>query len=186
MNSVLLLFECITCSSSLSLEKIKLITVVNWFFHVSYFLRSIMISFNYDLLLLRYSSIDSVFISITVTFIFNIIVAPKITSPYNNLLIIIFVTIFFFMLKKVPNISNYSVFDCFIFFFFSLKRFLVFSIVVSSISSFNLKRFLSRLIVVSYIFYFFQALKFSPLYVVKQINYFLKENKSILYFSKKR
>ena len=141
-----------------------------------------MISFNYDLLLLRYSSNDSVFISITVTFIFNIIVAPKITSPYNNLLIIIFVTIFFFMLKKVPNISNYSVFDCFVF-FFNLKRFLISLIAVSSITLFSLKIFLTLLCL--YFFYLFKALNFSSLYILKKTNCFLK-NKSLLYSFKKR
>ena len=38
-----------------------------------------------------------------------------------------FIIIFFFMLKKVPNISNYFAFDCFIFFFqFSVFYFLIF------------------------------------------------------------
>ena len=34
MTSMLLLFECITCSSSLSMEWIKLFAIVNWIFHV--------------------------------------------------------------------------------------------------------------------------------------------------------
>ena len=54
-------FECITRSSSLSLEDIKLIAIVNWFFHVSYFLRSFMIFFRYGLNLLTYSTTNSVF-----------------------------------------------------------------------------------------------------------------------------
>ena len=62
--SMLSLFECLSCSSSLSsLEKIKLIVIANWIFHVSDFLRSFMISFKYGLILLRYSSPDSVFLS---------------------------------------------------------------------------------------------------------------------------
>ena len=70
------------------------------------------------------------------------------TISYTSWFVIIF---FLFMFKKVPNTSNYSVFDClffffqskrvtyffnwgFIYFFFSLKRFLTSVIVLSSIS----------------------------------------------------
>ena len=52
MNSKLSLFEWITCSSSLSLEDIKLIAIVNWTFYVLDFLRSFLISFQNDLILL--------------------------------------------------------------------------------------------------------------------------------------
>ena len=55
-------FECISYSSSLSsLEETKLIASINWIFYVSDFLRSFMISYKYGLILLRYSSTDSVF-----------------------------------------------------------------------------------------------------------------------------
>ena len=102
------------------------------------------------------------------------------------------------MLKKVPNISNYSIFGCLIFFlqserylisltvssvsFFNLKRFLTSLLVVSSISFFNLKRIFTSLIMLSPIFFLFQVLNFSSLYVVKKINnlFFLK-NKSIIH-----
>ena len=57
---MLLLLECITYSSYLSLEDIRLNAIANWIFHVSDFLGSFAISFKYDLILLRYSSIDSV------------------------------------------------------------------------------------------------------------------------------
>ena len=60
---MLLLFECITCSSSLPLEEIELIAIVNWNFHVSDFLRLFMMSFKYGLILLRYSSTDVLFLS---------------------------------------------------------------------------------------------------------------------------
>ena len=60
MISVLSLFEWITHSSSLSMEEIKLFAIVNWIFHVSDFLRLFMMSFKYGLILLRYSSTDSV------------------------------------------------------------------------------------------------------------------------------
>ena len=53
------LFECIKCSSSVSLEKIKLIAIASSVFQVPHFLRLFMISFKYCLTLLRYSSIDS-------------------------------------------------------------------------------------------------------------------------------
>ena len=59
MISMLSLFECITHSSSLSLEK-KLVAIVNGIFQVSDFLRFFMISFKYDLILLRYYSTVSV------------------------------------------------------------------------------------------------------------------------------
>ena len=57
---MLLLFECITRFSSLSLEDIQLIAIANLTFRVSDFLRLFMISFKCGLILLRYSSIDSV------------------------------------------------------------------------------------------------------------------------------
>ena len=41
----------------------SLIFIINWIFHVSDFLRSFMISFKYGLVLLRYSSTDTVFLS---------------------------------------------------------------------------------------------------------------------------
>ena len=59
MISMLSLFECITCSSSLSLEEIKLIAIVNWIFHVSHFLRLFDV-FKHGLILLRYFLTDSV------------------------------------------------------------------------------------------------------------------------------
>ena len=100
-----------------------------------------------------FSSIDIVFFfSITVTFIFNISVTPKITYSYW------FVIIFFFMFKKVLNISYYSVFNCFIFFFQSKKIcnvFIMSSVAVSSISFYSLKRFLASLIMLSSVFFIF-------------------------------
>ena len=59
MISMLSLLECITRSSSLSMEEIKLTAIVNPI-HVSDFLRLFMVSFKYGLILLRYSSTDSV------------------------------------------------------------------------------------------------------------------------------
>ena len=91
---MLLLIECITRSSSLSMEEIKLFAIVNWIFHVSKFLRLLMMSFKHDLILLRYSSTDSFF------------------SYW-------FIIIFFLMLKKIFNISKYSIFNYFSFFFSS-------------------------------------------------------------------
>ena len=58
MISILSCFEGITRSSSMSLEKIKLIAIVNKVFHVSDFLRLFMISFKYDLISLKCSLID--------------------------------------------------------------------------------------------------------------------------------
>ena len=53
-------FECITCSSSLSLEEIKLIAIFNYIFHVSDLLRLFMMSFKYGLIALRNSLSDRV------------------------------------------------------------------------------------------------------------------------------
>ena len=58
--SMLSLFECITRSSSLSIEEIKLFAIVHWIFHLLDVLRLFMISFKYGLMLLKYSSTDSV------------------------------------------------------------------------------------------------------------------------------
>ena len=60
MISMLGLFECITCSSSLSIKKIKLFTIFNRIFYVSDFLKLFIMSFKCGLILLRYSSTDSI------------------------------------------------------------------------------------------------------------------------------
>ena len=57
---MLSLFERITPSSSLSMEEIKLFAIVNWIFHLPDFLRLFMMSFEYGLILLRYSSTDGI------------------------------------------------------------------------------------------------------------------------------
>ena len=51
--------EFISRSSSLSMEK-KLFAIFNWVFQVLDFLRLFVLSFNSDLILLRWSSTDSV------------------------------------------------------------------------------------------------------------------------------
>ena len=61
MISMLSLFECITCSSLLSLEELKLIATVNRIFDGLGFLRLSFMDFKYDLILLRYSSTGSGF-----------------------------------------------------------------------------------------------------------------------------
>ena len=88
-------FEYITPSSSLSLEEIKLIPFFIWIFHVSDFFRLFIMSFKYGLIVLRYSSTDSVFLS------------PLLLQKC-------FIITFY---KNVSNISNYSLSNCFIFFF---------------------------------------------------------------------
>ena len=104
--SMLSLTECITRCSSLSMKEIKLFAII----HMSDFLRLFMMSFKSGLILLRYSSTDSV--TINVTFVFNIIATAKMTYSYWFIIIL-----FFFMLKKILNISKYSIFNCFSFFF---------------------------------------------------------------------
>ena len=60
MILTLLLFECITRYSSLSLQEKKLIAIVDWIFHVPDFWRLFMMYFKYGQMLLRHSSTDSV------------------------------------------------------------------------------------------------------------------------------
>ena len=112
MISMLLLFKCITRFSPLSLEEIKLIAMVNWIFHVSYFLR-FMMPFKYGLILLRCSSTDSV-LFLSLLLLYSIIITPKITNSHWFIIIL-----FFFMLKKISNISKYSIFNYFTFLFWS-------------------------------------------------------------------
>ena len=59
MICMLLLFECITCSSSWFLEDVKLNNMVSWIFHVSDIFALFLMFFSYGLILL-YFSIDSV------------------------------------------------------------------------------------------------------------------------------
>ena len=60
MIFILSLSKCITrSSSSLSLEDMKLIAIVNWTFYVSDILRLFKIYFKHGLILLRYFSTDS-------------------------------------------------------------------------------------------------------------------------------
>ena len=100
MISILSLFDCITWSSSLPSEEIKLVAIVNWIFHVSGILRSFMISFKYRLILLRYSSTDSVFCKHGFCIQYNYYSKNyQLLLSYDNI---------FFKLKKVCNISNYS------------------------------------------------------------------------------
>ena len=100
-------------SSALPLIMISLLSLFNHFivfrrnkinccfffiFHLPDVVRLFMISFKYGLILLRYFS--RCFTSITFTFIFNIIVTPKITHSYWFIIIFLF-----FMLKKISIIS---------------------------------------------------------------------------------
>ena len=68
MIYMLQLFECITCSSSLSLKKIRLFAMANWLFHVPNFLRLFMMSFQYGLILKRYCSTAVLFLSLVLLY----------------------------------------------------------------------------------------------------------------------
>ena len=57
---MLSLFACITRSSSLSMEEIKLFGIANRIFNVSDSLKLLMTSFKFGLILLRHSLTDSV------------------------------------------------------------------------------------------------------------------------------
>ena len=103
--------------SLVSLEEITLIAIDTWTFHVPDLLKInhyiSQIGFNFVRLVLYWH----VFIFITVTFIFNIIVVPKITYSY-------WFTIIIFLFKKDLIISNHLSFMT-SFYFFTLKRFLM-------------------------------------------------------------
>ena len=97
-------FWSITCSSTLSWEVLKLIAINNWIFHISDFLRF----WEYGLIWWRHTSADT-FLSLLHSYSI-LIITPKIASSQWFMIIFIF-----FMLKRVSNISNCSIFNCFIF-----------------------------------------------------------------------
>ena len=69
MIPMLSLFESIRRSWSLSsLLQIKLIAIVSWIFYVLDFLRLFMIFLKHGLILFRYSSIDIVFLSLSLLY----------------------------------------------------------------------------------------------------------------------
>ena len=82
-------FECITRSSSLSLEEIKVIAIVNGIFHVSDFSRLFIMSFKYGLTILRYSSADRVlFLSLLISYSIQLLLQKLLTlTGLNNLLL---------------------------------------------------------------------------------------------------
>ena len=57
---MLSIFECIIRSSSVSLEESKVIAIVNLFSTYQFFLRLFSMPLKYSLILLKYSSTDSV------------------------------------------------------------------------------------------------------------------------------
>ena len=128
---------------------------------------SFMISFKYCLIFLRYFKLIVFYYRLYFYIQYD---TPKTT--YTNW----FIIIFFFMLKKNPNISNYSVFNSFIS-FYSTKRFLISLIAASFVSFcnlFSLKRFFTSLIM----FIFFKTWTFHHLMLSKKNNnYFLKKIK---------
>ena len=111
--SMLLLFECIKLSLSLSLVHIKLVTIVNWIFHLSDFL-GLFTPFKHSLILL---DIIQLIIFYFYHNYFHVQYNYYSKIFYSYWLIIILS----FMLKKIPNIPSYSNFNSFIFFFLSKK-----------------------------------------------------------------
>ena len=92
---------------------------VNWIFHCQIFWDYLwylwylflrLLSMKYGLILLRYSSTDSIsFDFITVSFVFNIIITPKVINSYWFIVIFFF----FFTLRKILNIAKNYVFNSF-------------------------------------------------------------------------
>ena len=136
----------------MSLQEIKSIAIVNWIFQVSVFFKIIfknIISFKYGLILLGYSSIDSV-----------LFLSPLL----SNYLSYWFVLIFFLDLKTVPNISYYSVFGCFIFFFQTKKISYIFNCSVIYFI-FQSKKVLTSFILHILFCHLFPSLDLSSLYI---------------------
>ena len=67
-NLYVILFECIRIFSSLSLEDIKLVAMVNWIFHVWAFLRTFIITFKYGLIVFLFFNLKRFFISWIISF----------------------------------------------------------------------------------------------------------------------
>ena len=103
MISMLSLFECITRSSSWSLEEIKLFAIANWIFHVSDLWDYLWCLLNMIYFLNMFLKWQC-FISVTFTFILNVIATWK--NTYSYWFIIIF---FSFILKNISSISKYYI-----------------------------------------------------------------------------
>ena len=92
---------------------------VNWIFHCQIFWDYLwylwylflrLLFMKYGLILLRYSSTDSISSDfITVSFVFNIIITPKVINSYWFIVIFFF----FFTLRKILNIAKNYVFNSF-------------------------------------------------------------------------
>ena len=139
MISLLSLFECIMHSSSLSLEQIKLVAVANWIFHVPDFLRLFMISFKYEL---KYELIVFLY-----QWYFHI---QYIRNSRNCLLFLVYNDIFFILIKKIFNISHYSLIT--LTYIFSLERFFISLIILC--------------------FFLLQTLNVSSLYFTEKSDYY--------------
>ena len=100
MSSMSSLFECITCSSSLSLEEVKLIETVNKYFHVPDFWKSIIISFKQGLV----SVTDSFTFWLVIIFFF----LKKGLNIYNYSVFNCFISFLYF--KNISYVFNYPVF----------------------------------------------------------------------------
>ena len=118
----------------------ELISIVNWIFHLSDFLRSFMISFKYDLILLKYSLTNSVLF-------YHRYFHIHYNCYSKNYFLLLLLTLNYLLLlvynnilhgQKVLSIGNYPSLTA-SFSFFSLEISLISLTVVSSISIFSLK-----------------------------------------------
>ena len=103
MISMLLLFQCITLSSLLFMEEIKLFAIVNWIFQVSDYLRLFMMRFKYDIILSR-------FLQLIVSYFYHFyfLIQYNCFSKNYLLLLVYNISFVFFTLKKILDISRYS------------------------------------------------------------------------------
>ena len=127
MISMVSLFECITRSSSLSKEEIKLFAIVNRIFHLSDFLRLVIMSFKYGLILLRYSLTDNVlFSSLLLSYSFFFLLVCRV--EYSKLLLrkLLWKLSSSFLCSERFSISLSILFLIAYGFFSCLKRFLTF------------------------------------------------------------
>ena len=132
-------------------------------FHVSYFLRSFMVSFKDGLILFIKIFFNwKCFISTTVIFRFNIILTPRITHSDW------FMIIFLYMLKKT---------NCFIFFFQSKKISYIFKCDVIYVFFQSKKNFYIFNYLVFYFLNLFKSYTFYHYMLWKKLtNYYLKKD----------
>ena len=104
-NLYVILFECIRIFSSLSLEDIKLVAMVNWIFHVWAFLRTFIITFKYGLIVFLFFNLKRFFISWIISFF-------KLKRFLTSLIMLCYFFLYFFLTLFIiaPYEKKYFIF----------------------------------------------------------------------------